>query len=498
MFRYKDDLVARLILDDLNSKVALVGIDGQNIRSLITTLRDDLDIAEEEELREKKVKELVNEMIENSSLHGLNYIFNRRFTVRRVFWFFVTVVAFGIAVQKVYESTVNYLSYPFITVRTRRYVDELAFPSVSFCNINDMRMSTLRGSLVDEAIKLQDPYILANDSEANWKLTKKAAHLKEEMILQCSYNGIPCSHKNFSEFYWMQGERCYTFNDGKSGMDILKTRTPGRRGSLELTIDIQHYDYYRDRSKAGIHLILHDQDETPVRIEGPRISPGFSTHVQLKGQKYINLPAPYATRCGTKELTFFDAYSRNLCWLDSVTKHVEATCGCKDYFMPGDHIPVCGIAKFMNCTWPHWEHHNDVKAFDCPLPCEVYKYGHKLSRSTYPSKSHVRYLMEKFPVLRDAHENSTGRTRDAKEFLRDTLVRLVVYYDDLSYELIQQKPSYDTLVWLGDVGGTIGLFVGAGVMTYFEFIDCLMMVVHTLFFEKIDKQKSMSKQNLTG
>ena len=34
-------------------------------------------------------------------------------------------------------------------------------------------------------------------------------------------------------------------------------------------------------------------------------------------------------------------------------------------------------------------------------------------------------------------------------FFRDNLLRLVIYYDDLSYELLEQKPSYDTLVWLG-------------------------------------------------
>ena len=346
----------------------------------------------------------------------------------------------------------------------------------------------MRGTLLDEAIRTQDPYILANSSpEGNWNLTRQASHEIKDMVLDCSFNGEPCSYKNFSQFYWKQGEKCFTFNDGQSARGALNVSNAGWRNSLQLTINIQHYDYYRDRSKAGIHLILHDQFETPVRIEGPRISPGFSTHVQLKEKKYVNLPSPYATNCGTKKLKFFNMYSMNLCWLDSVTQHVQNTCGCKDYFMPGHEIPVCGIFQFMNCTWPQWEEHDTRKTFHCPLACNIKTYGNKLSSSVFPSHAHAQHIMQKFDVLREAFKNSTGKQRTEVEFLRDTLLRLVIYFDDLSYELIEQRPSYDTLKWLGDVGGTLGLFVGVGAMTCAEFFDCVAMVIHTFFFEKLTK-----------
>jgi len=32
---------------------------------------------------------------------------------------------------------------------------------------------------------------------------------------------------------------------------------------------------------------------------------------------------------------------------------------------------------------------------------------------------------------------------------RDNLLRVVIYYDDLSYERLEQQASYGTLVWLG-------------------------------------------------
>ena len=67
--------------------------------------------------------------------------------------------------------------------------------------------------------------------------------------------------------------------------------------------------------------------------------------------------------------------------------------------------------------------------------------------------------------------------------MRDNLLRLVVYYEDMSLELQEQKPSYDFASFLGDVGGQISLFVGAGVMSYFELVDCVAMILHTKYFD---------------
>ena len=430
-----------------------------------------------------RAKAHIAEMLNNNLFHGLIYICDSRFTFRRIIWLFITVTALGACVMKVKELTHTYLRYPFKTIKTKRYLEESPFPAISICNINDMRMSVMRGTLLDEAIRLQDPYLLlAYDPNESWKLIKTSSHEIKDMILSCKFNGKTCSHENFTTFYWKQGERCYTFNDASHGR--LTVKNAGLKNSLDLVINIQHYDYYRDRSKAGIHLIVHDQHETPVRLEGSRIPPGFCTHVKLRGKKYINLPAPYATNCGEKNLKFFDKYSRNLCWLDSLTTTVNNTCKCKDYFMPGADIPVCDIARLMNCTWPHWEKHDLEKAFDCPLPCEVDTFNHKLSSSKYPSEAHAQYIMDKFPVLKEAYKSSTGETRDEQGFLRDTLMKLVIYYDELSYDVIEQKPSYETLNWIGDVGGTVALFAGMGAMSFVEILDCIVMVVYRLLIEK--------------
>ena len=76
---------------------------------------------------------------------------------------------------KVYQSTVNYLDYPFNTARMRRYVDEIEFPAVSFCNLNDMRLSVIEGTLIDAAIL--DHNLLKNVSGDLYRnVTREAVH----------------------------------------------------------------------------------------------------------------------------------------------------------------------------------------------------------------------------------------------------------------------------------------------------------------------------------
>ena len=249
----------------------------------------------EKELRNEKVKEHITDLIENSSLHGLSYIFDKRHPIRRVVWFFITVSAFIYSMLKVYESTVNHFSYPFNTARMRQYVNEIEFPAVSFCNINDLRMSVLNGTAVDNAILHNRPGNVT--AEEYQRIFKSAAHDINEMLVDCEFDGQKCFKDNFTFFNWKQGDRCFTFNSGKVGHKLLKLDGSGVERSLSLTINVQHYDYYRDRMVSGIHLILHGQDETPVRIRGPMISPGYTTYIQigkkkvfsflqLKGQKF--------------------------------------------------------------------------------------------------------------------------------------------------------------------------------------------------------------------
>ena len=54
---------------------------------------------------------------------------------------------------------------------------------------------------------------------------------------------------------------------------------------------------------------------------------------------------------------------------------------------------------------------------------------------------------------------------------RENFIQLDVYYRELSYEKIDQQVAFERLSLLSEVGGFMGLLLGASVLTVFELID---------------------------
>ncbi|NP_001296656.1 acid-sensing ion channel 1-like [Hydra vulgaris] len=446
-----------------------------------------------QEQKRRTIKQYLAYAGENISIHGLSHVFDKRENfICRTVWLLITIAAFGYAVQKVYESTLNYFSYPFSTARMKIHVNQMDFPAVSFCNLNDFRYSATKGTKLDKAILSNDKKSISGEEYLN--ITLKARHKIEEMLVDCEFDGNKCSVHNFTEFNWNQGELCFTFNSGKFPHSLLKVNGVGMKRSLVLTINVQHYEYYGDELDAGIHLILHDQEETPIKKRGPVIPPGFTTYIQVEKKTILNLESPYKTKCGSIKLKYFDSYSMHTCWLEQLTDHVYKICKCKDFFMPGE-IKVCSFEVLENCTWKEWAKFDNYKLHTCPLPCKIDSYEMSLSRALFPTARYASSLANRFRKLPHVLNTVKSISNDLL-FMRENLLRVVIYYNDLSYELLEQKPNYDTLVWLGDVGGQIGLFVGAGVMSYFEIIDCLVLIIYTRFFQKFKTINSIRNHSL--
>ena len=244
----------------------------------------------ENEIRKQKINETIKNFVDVSTCHGFKHCFNTSSKVRQLIWLMIFTGSVALLVQKLYESGVKFLERPFSTKTTLTNVDQMEFPAISICNLNDIRMSKLHNTTLDKILLKQktdkDVKIENEISGEEYKRISTAAnHELKDMLYNCLFEEVrSCNYTDFKAFYASQGDKCYTYNSNGDGKNLLVSGI-GKAHSLILEINIEQYDYYRDLIEAGIRLIIHDQHETPVRMPGIKLSPGFSATVQIKKKK---------------------------------------------------------------------------------------------------------------------------------------------------------------------------------------------------------------------
>ncbi|CAH1802000.1 unnamed protein product [Owenia fusiformis] len=87
-------------------------------------------------------------------------------------------------------------------------------------------------------------------------------------------------------------------------------------------------------------------------------------------------------------------------------------------------------------------------------------------------------------ALRDAFDDLLASLKDYENknrlgtaFVKENFLQMDVFMRELNYEQIEQQKAYDLTALWSDIGGSLGLFVGASVLTIFELLD---VVIHNL------------------
>ncbi|PWA31863.1 hypothetical protein CCH79_00006591, partial [Gambusia affinis] len=267
--------------------------------------------------------------------------------------------------------------------------------------------------------------------------------------------------------------KCYTFNAGGDGNPPLITTKGGMGNGLELMLDIQQDEYLpvwgetdETSFEAGIKVQIHSQEE-PSFIDqlGFGVSPGFQTFVSCQEQRLIYLPPPWGDcKVTPMDSDFFDTYSITACRIDCETRYLVDNCNCRMVHMPGD-ASFCTPQMYKECADPALdflvEQDNDFCV--CETPCNMTRYSKELSFVKIPSKASAKYLAKKY--------NKT------EQYIKDNILVLDIFFEALNYETIEQKKAYEVAGLLGDIGGQMGLFIGASILSILEIFDYLYEVI---------------------
>uniref|UniRef100_A0A674CUH9 Acid sensing ion channel subunit family member 4 n=1 Tax=Salmo trutta TaxID=8032 RepID=A0A674CUH9_SALTR len=428
----------------------------------------------------------------SSSLHGINHIFvSGRLGIRQTLWALAFLASLALFLYQAAKCAISYLEHPHVTALNEEASPEMVFPAVTICNINRFRFSALTDADIYHLANLtglppknrdgHKPTDLDYPAPDMQDIFNRTGHQLDEMLKSCNFSGQNCSAEDFSVVYTRYG-KCYTFNGNKS--TSRKTKQGGMGNGLEIMLDIQQDEYlpiWKETNEtsleAGIRVQIHSQDEPPyIHQLGFGVSPGFQTFVSCQEQRLTYLPQPWGNCRSTSDqmIPGYDTYSISACRLRCETKEVLRECNCRMVHMPGCNNLLCVPALLQKSTGD---------TCPCETPCNLTRYGKELSMVKIPSKGSARYLSRKYDK--------------SEEYIRDNFLVLDIFFEALNYETIEQKKAYDVAGLLGDIGGQMGLFIGASILTILEILDYVYEVIKHRLQRLLRPQKDEKKQQTT-
>lgn len=343
--------------------------------------------------------ETVQEFTQNSTLHGVRYLFQpETFVIRKLLWLVLVLLCMGLMSYQIIDRIIYYYTWP-VTVNVEvNYNKSLVFPSVTICNQNQFRISKAsqigQYELLDSLYTRTGPVnsTFLRKYQANnltfYKLFTSVSHQKEDLIVSCSWGGELCGPENFTMVITDHGV-CYTFSQESNGA-LRKAATTGADNGLRLLLNVEQYEYMPGpHDAAGVKILMHNNGEFPkVHELGLATPTGTHAFVGLKIVSLSNLPEPRGN-CSSKDLKFFPDYTPENCEIDCFTEHLHKICNCRLKFMPHKYgvPPVCTLQQYFECYLPKRDEilYHVRRYCTCPIPCNTILYDPSVSYASTSS-----------------------------------------------------------------------------------------------------------------
>ena len=420
--------------------------------------------------------------VQSTSTHGITHIFIGKSKTRRLFWGLLFLAASVSCFYNVSTLITYYFSVPTATTASTVHEDELHFPAITICNLNQFRTSYLKErnltNLVRSALNLRltnsstfleeyEQQCSPNKFDESTNITiqqvsQEGGQKAEEFIVDCTFQGLPCNISN--DFVPLQTSLgiCYTFNNGKTA-PIRQVVGGGTRHALQLVLNVEQHEYSGSLTHdAGVRVRVHSPDEIPRAIEhGIVVPPGKNAYMGITPHvvddqsetgtcKQSNTDPHFTLLQGYR-------YSLSACLKDCLVTKIAQNCDCIDSSIDpptrgpyADH-PPCLIRK-MCCI---------VASLTITENCKCHK-------SCYHSSHVVSTSYAAFPTVNEI-QSTADRFNVTADIVQHSFLGLHVYFEELVIQKQVTVRSYDIFYLISDIGGQLGLFIGASVISLTEF-----------------------------
>ena len=115
---------------------------------------------------------------------------------------------------------------------------------------------------------------------------------------------------------------------------------------------------------------------------------------------------------------------------------------------------------------------------DCPLECESVKYDLQVTSLIFPSEQMYNSMNRSEYLLKESEREITfGMSSDVYLYLN-------VFYPYLEYTLLIESPKTLPVDLFASIGGSLGLFIGLSIFSFFEILEVFFLAFYIVFFKK--------------
>ena len=284
----------------------------------------------------KTSAEMWQEFVDDTTLHGIRYVFMKRHILIRLLWLVLLLTSGGYYIFTVYRAFNKFYSRPINTVLSRHHLKKMTFPAVTICSHNLFAKSKIfmtddnplfapsglnisscsvtsgvRGnrpcglslvcccSPIPEVAALALPNCTTQYRQDLLGVMQKSGHrpdiveffqnfsqnIRALVSSSCTFGWeeSECSAKDFVPAVTPWG-MCYTFNS-RTDDQVKTVDSAGVSSGLTVVLDAQTYEYTQGKYSEGFKVLIHGQGEYFDEWEGINVGPGQHAVVALSQKR---------------------------------------------------------------------------------------------------------------------------------------------------------------------------------------------------------------------
>lgn len=288
---------------------------------------------------------------------------------------------------------------------------------------------------------------------------------KQQFFHMCTWQKELVNCSELTEYSVYEIRPCFYFHSQAIQEKYGQLKLKGTGVDLGFTMLIDTHEHeaifiptYDPVFGTGIQINLLDPG-SQTGGDGWQLAPGMAHNIDMSYVKRTRLSRPYTDdECVSRDDD--PDYDFKRCQLDVLTHLRTADCTCYDR---GND--TCLYVDYFNCLRSHQQVLDDFKreAAKCKRNCETVEYEAHITSSNFPSPSTYAEI-----------EGYVGLNRTYEEYKEGVMV-VNLFVNSMVCRETKQHAAFTVTSLLANMGGLIGLFVGASLITVCEFLEIVVV-----------------------